>query len=1075
MIITVKCPSCQSKVKAVENEFGREKDCPNCSSTVEVPKAHVGEGVTLGKYDIIARIGKGGMGEVFLAEQQVMQRRVALKVLPSSMTTDEEAVKRFLKEARMSARFDHPNIVTVLDAGHDNGFFFIAMTYVQGETLDQKITRDGPMAEEEALRHIMSLVIALDYAWNRHHVLHRDIKPSNVMIDSDGKLRLLDMGLAKDILEGKSLTAAGTILGTPFYMSPEQAKADSEFDFRSDMYSVGATLFHLVAGKPPFDGDTPVNIMTKHILEDPPKLREVNPELSAGISALVDIMLRKEPDKRYPSYEVLLEHIDAVLDGKVPTSPRPRSYRWPKRSEGGVRRKSTPRQRLRRRLWAVATGLFIVLGILALLPEAKPTGPQPGTPVANNPDPDPEPDPEPEGPSREELERRALIAGQMKDVDEFLERNPKEIETGIRRYQALQLQAEGTSQEKQVKERLKSLQRDLRKVVNQAWASIARAAERDVEAGLREKAIRDLKTYDGEWAEQTEKRRLQLVAEIEAGIAEEKRQAEARKRRLEEKRKALASRREREFQNLMNKYLDGIAGHIMGQDFNEALAEYERALNDRHLKNRQAEVEKHLDGVKSVCLMNFIILQSFEGDKGNEIVVQLKDESAKLQINEIIGTAVHATKFIRKGSATGREKYRFSPSELALAERARRLAPFDTPIKKMMKAVLLYEAGKKDSVIEELTGMDTPLSEALIDTLSQDPEWAWTRLLRAAELPANEDDIDRLRRHFENRKYTEEQREQIVAEAERFIRRFGSNRQQRSRVALAHTMVQSGQIDLPKGLRRVFPETVDGSKFSDNAREGITLQRQFAQEHKLAIEVQNSIGIRFRLIPTGAYWSGLGKRPEDPYYIGKLEITQRQWRKLLPKHTFKNYDPGNPAHTLNLDMIKQFLDKLCEHEGLPKGTYRLPTSNEWLYACRANTRTRWYFGNNEDELHKHGNYLDKEAPDNLGPLRIGLMKDKNHSDGFARLAPAGKFPANPWGLHDMHGNVAEYIVDGSFNLAREKDRAVLRGGAWWSPKIACVADASFRPSDFKITHDAIPQARQPLPFGFRIVREISLD
>ncbi|RMD79774.1 MAG: serine/threonine protein kinase, partial [Lentisphaerae bacterium] len=304
------CPRCRHIMIVEESEFGQRIQCAACESPVGIPDKFVGEGVILGGYKIIRKIGKGGMGEVFLAVQLAMEREVALKVLPSKMTRHHDSIERFMREARMAARLTHPNIVTVLEAGEDSGYYFIAMNFIHGETLEQILERERRLDPLEALRYIRQVADALQFGWDHFQILHRDIKPANIMIENGGRVKLLDMGLAKSILEDSGMTATGTILGTPYYMSPEQARGEGPIDFRTDMYALGATLYHLIAGKPPFDADTPVAIMTKHILEEPPPISKLAPKTPPAIVTIIHRLLQKNPHDRYSSYAELIDDIE---------------------------------------------------------------------------------------------------------------------------------------------------------------------------------------------------------------------------------------------------------------------------------------------------------------------------------------------------------------------------------------------------------------------------------------------------------------------------------------------------------------------------------------------------------------------------------------------------------------------------------------------------------------------------------------------------------------------------------------------------------------------------------------------
>lgn len=328
MKIHFRCPDCSEKLKAIHELGGEDIECPVCGATIEVPFLYLESGVEIGGYLIQDELGEGGMGAVYLALQLSINRPVALKVLSSALASDETMVKRFLREARNMASLEHSNIVKVIDAGQDEDQFYIAMEYVEGCTLQTVIDEsNGPLDHEDSLCCIFALVEALQIAWDRRKLIHRDIKPENIIFNLDGVPKLLDLGLSKSLLNtGEELTLQGDVLGTPNYMSPEQAAGEKTLDFRTDIYALGSTLYHMVTAVLPFEsGDSNPYLLlearlegTLH-LEDP---RVLNPELPRGVARILCGMLGHTPADRYASYAHLRHDIECVLEGKQPeTAP----------------------------------------------------------------------------------------------------------------------------------------------------------------------------------------------------------------------------------------------------------------------------------------------------------------------------------------------------------------------------------------------------------------------------------------------------------------------------------------------------------------------------------------------------------------------------------------------------------------------------------------------------------------------------------------------------------------------------------------------------------------------------------
>lgn len=250
-------------------------------------------------YRMLRLLGKGGMGEVFLAEDEALGRRVAIKTL----TPTPEGRARFLREARSLATLDHPRVVRIYSYGETSESPFFVMEYVEGETLAERLTR-GRLPFEEAARITRQIIEALAAA-HRRGLVHRDIKPSNVLIDAEGQIHVADFGLARQMEKSASLTSTGHFAGSPHYMSPEQARGH-EVDFRADLYSLGIVMFEMITGQRPFDGGSGAEILARQLMEPVPLVTKARPDTPPWLASMVEALTRKDPSDRPGSYEEIL-------------------------------------------------------------------------------------------------------------------------------------------------------------------------------------------------------------------------------------------------------------------------------------------------------------------------------------------------------------------------------------------------------------------------------------------------------------------------------------------------------------------------------------------------------------------------------------------------------------------------------------------------------------------------------------------------------------------------------------------------------------------------------------------------
>src|SRR5213595_3564980 len=264
-----------------------------------------------GRYKIVRKLGAGGMPDVYLAEDQELGRRDAIKILNDRHAADAQSIERFRREAKNAARLNHANILSIYDRGEAEGTYYIAMEFLDGRSLKELIIGAGPAPIKISIEYARQILAAIGFA-HRHGIVHRDIKPHNVLVGPEGRLKVTDFGIARS--GASEMTEVGSIIGTAQYLSPEQARG-APVDPTSDLYSVGVVLFELLTGQVPFTGDTPLEIAMKHLSEPPKPPSELRPEVPHDLDSVVLRALAKDPSERYASAEEMDADLKRVLDG----------------------------------------------------------------------------------------------------------------------------------------------------------------------------------------------------------------------------------------------------------------------------------------------------------------------------------------------------------------------------------------------------------------------------------------------------------------------------------------------------------------------------------------------------------------------------------------------------------------------------------------------------------------------------------------------------------------------------------------------------------------------------------------
>jgi serine/threonine-protein kinase len=407
---------------------------------VSAVQATLGKGprAVIEGYTIQEKIAQGGMGAVYRARQSSMDRMVAIKILLPKFAKEKGAVDRFLREAKAIAKLSHPNIVAGIDAGFTNGLYYYVMEFIDGESMDKIVRRDGALHWSQALPVIRQVAAALDHA-HAQGLVHRDIKPGNILVTKDGVAKLADLGLVR-MASGDDIyvTQTGVIMGTPAYISPEQARSDRAMDTRSDIYSLGITLFEFLDGRPPYESDNALVVVTKHTTADVPVDRLLARGVPPEVCLIVRTMCARDKRQRYQSPAQLLADLDAALAGRplVNAQPPPRTdaaapalYRPP------------PERRWVGKLLGVASGLLVLaIAVTIAYVALKTTHELPSLPGPVRPPP---------GPT--DLERRADEAWDAARL--FESTQPARMEEVLERYRKALDAAAGTKHETRARDK----------------------------------------------------------------------------------------------------------------------------------------------------------------------------------------------------------------------------------------------------------------------------------------------------------------------------------------------------------------------------------------------------------------------------------------------------------------------------------------------------------------------------------------------------------------------------------------------------------------------------------------------
>ena len=788
MEITFSCTNCHQELEVGAEAIGTPVECPTCHTALTVPRKELGPGVTIGGFRIERLLGVGGMGQVYLARQLSLDREIALKILPAQMSLQPEAVQRFLSEVKLLARLDHPNIVTAFEAGEDAGVLFLAMAYVRGESLAAKLKRTGALPEAEALPLIEKVAGALGYAWDQHQLLHRDIKPDNILLDPHGEPKLVDLGLAKSLTTATTATVSGMVMGTPNYMSPEQAQGLTNLDCRTDIYSLGMTLYHMVSGKVPFASSSLLETLRKQVSEQLPDPRQFNPQISEPCVTLLETMLAKEVDCRHTTWELLIADLNRVrhkqspsqqlqkVGGsmlmRLPKSPGPLVHTPASTPAATIDLRPTRKSPLPR-IAAVAT-LVVAVAVAGVwwmenrsrppVPPAKlpPTSAIPAAPVAVA---SPQPPVVDAG-------QAAFLAAQ-----EFVQSKPNDFEAALARFSQVKQTTAGTPWAEQAEREIARLKTAKARAIEQAVATLRAETDQAIASGAFTDAVQKLEEYHGAFATETAAMRADLVTKLH------RKEAEGEKTRqtiATAKEQEAAVRRQAAAQTALTTVLAEAAADVLQLDYAAARKHVITALADPDLQPVTGELTAANDLLGQLATLPDAVLAGFEREKGKTITLEFQNGSfRKLTVAGINTGKVKAQQELAPGQFA---EWNFSVNELTTREKLKRLEANATTAGMLMRGYLSIVAGNWPVAEREFSQMGPGLGATLAAAIKQritaqqlatketPAKLALAEILQVIGLPATQSNLAEVIR---SKAYTANQVAKTHALVEEFQKKYG--------------------------------------------------------------------------------------------------------------------------------------------------------------------------------------------------------------------------------------------------------------------------------------------------------------
>ncbi|MGD0092528.1 MAG: SUMF1/EgtB/PvdO family nonheme iron enzyme [Planctomycetota bacterium] len=1027
----------------------------------------------LGPYKLIRKLGEGGMGAVYLADDLNVGRKVAVKVLPKKNASDPDFLTRFRREAKAAGALNHVNIVGAYNTGEDLGFHYLAMEYCEGAPLDKVLKRDGRLPWDKALEIIVQVAHGLKHAHD-HGFIHRDIKPANIMLCNAsgsagvppagaGKMpalpegfvaKILDLGLSKNVGAGEQsfVTQTNVALGTPHYISPEQATGDKNIDGRTDIYSLGVTFYHLVTGQTPFQGSTSAIILGQHISQKLPNPQALNPEIPDGVVCVIQKMMAKKPSDRYGGCQKLLDDLEMVREGQMPSQAAVPLRPVTTRQQAPAARRATKRQAA---VQAEAGGaaplsgkrnVYLAAGIGALILLALVIGL-----VFSG--------------SRSSEQQAAVRAAEDK-----------------RKAEADKTEQKRKAEASRLKDEAARLQEEWRKLSD----TKRKAEETRFEVEKRKLAEERRKLEEARVAAEAEakakKKPETAVTKVEpAPVQPETKAVQPAVGNVSAVSAVSAEyslAKEEKAQQLFSAVLKETAPLLAQNKLSEAIAVLERKAKDPALADAAELLKQEQADVAAVVGLRRQAIEALRKLAGQQVALRKGGTAFKGKV--VGGTGVPPVGHGQDALATvtldaGGAQMPFSALMLS-PEDVDQYAPVGQssglPTQPgglrhedlRRRGLLFLYAGDTAKAKEYFTKAAAHFAK-LRETGLRDQDQQFGKVLdndldRLTALELGEPEMAALKAwNIAEKLFAAHAIESAKAAYEAFQREHG-----RSQTAAKQTAL----------LRERYT----------------AIAKALGPPKQLALDLGGGVKLELVLVKAGEFVMGCdNEKPEEkpahkvkiskPFYIAKYKTTVAQFRAFAETANYRTQaeqdgnkgwiwegnvhkeaaginwkmpgfpqEDNHPVCVVSWDDVQEF----CKWAATKTGrTVGLPTEAQWEYACRAGTTTSFNTGDADSDLDQAA-WLDRNSD--------------NHTH------PVGQKKPNAWGLYDMHGNLFEWCQDWRQNdyykespaadppgPALGKER-MARGGSWGSPSAGCRSSARIA--------SASPAFRCPNS-GFRVV------